>query len=515
MHVRPSLVAAALLSLAGCSKSSTTPSCTPQSNAAFCVDQGILCGGATGTDNCSKTRTVASCGICSSPDSCGGGGSPGYCGCTPESNAVFCTNNSAACGPVTAADNCGTSRTVASCGTCGAPQTCGAAGVAGQCGLAPIAGTVLDELGLPVAGAKVMIVGQATVRTTPANGTFSFPGVAPPYDIAAALGSVEAVEYVGVTRSDPILVLPMSGLAGTKTANISFTASPPPTTGVTWTPAWIPPGSSEYFSAFYSTSAGAATTPFQWADANSTVNGTAVAFERDGSGNFTRFGVLSGVPVTDTQFSNVSLPMSAVTTGTVMGTSSRANTSSGTYWSTTLVAEIGGVRLQIASIPSAEGSFSFSTPKGTGYNLRVVGTASDPSGGGSHACKSVLPDALGVVISVPLGPVQTGPATSATGVNTSTTFGWTTGGASVSRLQVDSPFYRVAVYTAANTAKIPDLTALGFTLPTGATSSWLVVSAIPALGIIGPTVDDTAAGPWSLDCNSARTETATRYFTTQ
>jgi hypothetical protein len=56
--------------------------------------------------------------------------------CTPETNAAFCARLSAACGAVTAPDNCGTSRSVSSCGTCSAPQTCGGSGVANACGTA-------------------------------------------------------------------------------------------------------------------------------------------------------------------------------------------------------------------------------------------------------------------------------------------------------------------------------------------------------------------------------------------
>jgi hypothetical protein len=353
------------------------------------------------------------------------------------------------------------------------------------------------------------------VKTTPANGTFTFPGIGTAYDIAAALGSVEAVEYVGVTRSDPILVLPMSAPAGSKMATINLSGSPLLPAGSSWTAAWLPPGTSEIYAAAYYTGSASPSLPFQWANARSTVNGTAVGFERDGSGVFTRFGSVSGVAATDTQTTSLAIPMTSISAGTVTGTASRSSTQQ-FWWSTSVAAEIGGARIPIAGGTSMpEGSFSLSTPKGTGYNLRVVGFASDSSSGSSETCKSILPDAAGVNITVPLGPIQTGPATNATGVNGSTVFGWSTVGASVYRLQLGSLTYRVAIYTSANNATIPDLSAMGFTLPATNASTWQVVSAIPALGTIGPTVDDTAAGPWSIDCNSTRAVTAPRSFTTQ
>lgn len=373
---------------------------------------------------------------------------------------------------------------------------------------------VVDELGLPVATAKVAIVGQAGTQTTSASGTFSFPGLGHAYSIVAALGTANAVEYVGVTRSDPKLVLPMYSNGAYRTATLNLTTSPSPSTGTTWAAAWVPPAG-DLSAASFAAAAGSASLPFQWAGASSTVNGNVAAFERDSGGLFVRAGSVSGVALVDTQTSSLAVPMSAVAGGTVTGSAVRSTPAQQFWWSTTLVAEIGRVLLPIASLSMSEGAYTLPTPRGTGYNLRVVGTASDTSSGASQACKSVLPDATGANLSVPLGPIQTAPASSATGVSTSTSFGWTAAGASLHRLEVSSPSYRVAIYTTSNTATLADLTAAGFTLPATASSSWLVTSAIPSLGIIGPAPDDAAAGPWMIDCNSARTTTATRTFTTQ
>ncbi len=54
--------------------------------------------------------------------------------CTPESDGEFCSRLGKNCDSVTANDNCGTPRTVSSCGTCIAPQTCGGGGTANVCG---------------------------------------------------------------------------------------------------------------------------------------------------------------------------------------------------------------------------------------------------------------------------------------------------------------------------------------------------------------------------------------------
>jgi hypothetical protein len=53
--------------------------------------------------------------------------------CTPETDTQFCARLGKNCGTVTAGDNCGISRTVNSCGTC-TSGTCGGSGTANICG---------------------------------------------------------------------------------------------------------------------------------------------------------------------------------------------------------------------------------------------------------------------------------------------------------------------------------------------------------------------------------------------
>ncbi len=106
--------------------------CQPESNAQLCQRLGAGCGLLTAADNCGTQRTV-SCGTCTGTDSCGGGGVPNACGCTSESDAAFCLANGRSCGAFSGVDNCGRSRTVASCGAaCISPNVCSA----GQCSCA-------------------------------------------------------------------------------------------------------------------------------------------------------------------------------------------------------------------------------------------------------------------------------------------------------------------------------------------------------------------------------------------
>jgi hypothetical protein len=109
-----------------------SPSCTPESDVAFCARYGKDCDSFTSTDNCASSRTT-DCGDCTTPETCGGGGISNVCGCIPEDDASFCSRHGKDCDAYSGDDNCGSSRTVY-CGSCVYPDTCGGAGTANVCG---------------------------------------------------------------------------------------------------------------------------------------------------------------------------------------------------------------------------------------------------------------------------------------------------------------------------------------------------------------------------------------------
>lgn len=116
-----------------------------------CLSLGKNCGSVS--DGCGHTLE---CGTCQSPLKCGWGSPavPNVCGagtCTLETDRIFCERVGKNCGPVVDWDNCDNSRSVASCGVCTSPQECGA-GVAGVCGrprawsVVPFNGQVLSRV---------------------------------------------------------------------------------------------------------------------------------------------------------------------------------------------------------------------------------------------------------------------------------------------------------------------------------------------------------------------------------
>lgn len=62
-----------------------------------------------------------------------------------------------------------------------------------------ISGTVLDTSDAPVPGANVLLNG-ANLKTTGADGTFSYTGVTPPYTLTVRIGT-SVLEYRGLTRT--------------------------------------------------------------------------------------------------------------------------------------------------------------------------------------------------------------------------------------------------------------------------------------------------------------------------
>jgi hypothetical protein len=93
------------------------PTCTPETEAAFCARLGRDCDLVSGYDNCGTART-ANCGSCTTPETCGGDGIANVCGlCVAETDAELCARGSFDCGFLDVIDRCGVRR-YPSCGTC-------------------------------------------------------------------------------------------------------------------------------------------------------------------------------------------------------------------------------------------------------------------------------------------------------------------------------------------------------------------------------------------------------------
>lgn len=97
--------------------------CSVETDAALCARLGRSCDGVTAADLCGVTRTIGSCGTCTSPRTCN---SSGVCHCVAETDAALCSRLGKNCGSLTAPDTCGTTRTVTCGGACACGQSCSA-----------------------------------------------------------------------------------------------------------------------------------------------------------------------------------------------------------------------------------------------------------------------------------------------------------------------------------------------------------------------------------------------------
>lgn len=124
--------------------------CTPESDAEFCARTGFECGSASGSDNCGRYRSVASCGVCSAPETCGGGGVAGTCACVPQCSGKVC-------GP----DGCG-----GTCGSCPGNSTCDATQTTCGCN----AGYLPDPTGTSCVAKGATSASLAAIAGFPRNG---------------------------------------------------------------------------------------------------------------------------------------------------------------------------------------------------------------------------------------------------------------------------------------------------------------------------------------------------------
>jgi hypothetical protein len=255
-----------------------------------------------------------------------------------------------------------------------------------------------------------------------------------------------------------------------------------------------------------------------WSGSSTSVIGTAVVFEVV-AGSFTRVGSSTEM-IAAGQTRGVTLPMTTISSGTVTGSVTLASASQ-VVVGIALRARVENLDVSIMAQNTGT-AFGFAAPVAPSYPLTVAVWAQEGFWGElSMSCKQVTPSSTGIVVSVPTGPHLTSPVYGATGIDSSSTFSWTPAGGSVflvrlSQLDASLVFTVNAldIYTSASSVEIPDLTSLGFSLPSATTINWKVLGAVPNPGVVGQTVDDTAALPWVTDCNSTATETVESYFTT-
>ena len=389
-------------------------------------------------------------------------------------------------------------------------------------------GTVIGSDRAPAAGARVATrtAGGWRSTTTDEQGAFALPVDGVPYNLAVVQGD-QVDLYLGATRTDPQarLYVPIGATLGGATITTTITgdcggAGCPPagdegggqltfTTGtVGWFGAARPPGTAGTYNATWTGSDVATGTLFAvyWACPGTCAASAPDAFWLARQDAVTlRAGATTDVPA----LALAPLPTSAlgVSITAPLGLSPQAMIGfalgmPATYW------------LHAAG-PAAPGAHTFPVPLAQDLRTMVYVTASPGSGATTSATWSgTTPPASAVDLALRAIPSLVEPLDGAT-IGPGARFAWSSEPGAVHVLALVSSTMGapdVHVTTTAQTFDVPDLSALGITVPTGAAYAWTVRTQPTTVdGRLAP-ISTTPIAP-SVSSSSWSTQSATRTAT--
>ncbi len=348
-------------------------------------------------------------------------------------------------------------------------------------------GFVKDYDGEPISGVTVLVKGQSPSITN-ASGGFTISNVIAPYDITVILSTQKAATvYRGLTRSDPTLLY-FSSLTVQKTATIS--GSVPVATGKTtkvffvsgtnsWSGIASPTTGLFSFSPLWkgsTTSYSGKLYTLRW---SSNANGLPSQYDAYGSKDLTMSagGTFSGLNFSTTDLTD---PPEQTISGTIVRpTSSYKLTEKyiGLNYGNAFVS-LGGEKG--ATITD---DFSYSVPNISGATFEVEGycelTATPTNRKSRYWKMGIVGGTTGVSISLADAPQLNIPVHNATAVDTTTQLLWAMG-VQTGVFEIDitpmtsggGPTF--VVFTAANSASIPNLSPQGLGLPSNVSYSWQV-----------------------------------------
>jgi len=357
-----------------------------------------------------------------------------------------------------------------------------------------VAGVAKDRYGEPIAGATVRVPGTTAV-TTAADGRFSIPGVAAPYDIALLPpGQNVAVVYAGLTRADPSLIY-LAFQSATKTAWISGTVPPTPGTGSFTAVVFISGryvlnwGAADPTTGDYSFNV-------EWRGAVDTQAGRlyllrwtadAAGFPASYDGYASKALVISaGSAYNGNDFAATELidPPEQTISGTVAIPPGYTQTLRRFYM------YLDTVPLYWEESGSLGGTFSYTVPAVSGVTFGVGVSAEDLASRSSFFVKNGIGgNSTNVSLSLVPAPQLTQPVNGASDVDATTSFTWSEGGGAgvnlvlVTPADATSPNPAFEVLTTAAQAKIPDLAAEGMGLPAATIYHWLVDKVFPVASL--------------------------------
>ena len=405
-------------------------------------------------------------------------------------------------------------------GTAGA-----AASDAGGIGVA-VKGVVQDKEDVPIAGAKVRI--GSTVVAADANGRFEIDGVAPPYDLDVWVTTtpkstypIIAARYVGLTRVDPALHL-LEYITPPHQATLNVTLSAPLPSNEVANCQFANPARSEAMGqasggvtqgSTFSLSVGWYTTATSISrDALLLLVYKGTAFNPTGFDTFAS----TTVTLNDGVAASATLTLTPVSTGRLM-VGVTLGSATGVNVEGDILLPGGGIHpIGIVSAITSNPT-TVLVPQLAGTTLRLQAFDGFTSGADVYTERFGFPvSTASVQLTLPASIAATSPADGVTMFDPATPLVWSAPAGAAMHVIIDPNDVNNAgydVYTAQSSATIPDLTAQGVPLPSGATYGWSVLSFGTSVSV------DDIASPAGFHCNDDLpgtcdwSETASRAFT--
>jgi len=381
-----------------------------------------------------------------------------------------------------------------------------------------VEGRVVRTAGTPVADATVVVPG-AGAATTDATGAFAIAGVRAPYDVAVRAYRYHLLYVHQLRRHDPTLLIDVGGTeAPPRSASVSGQVSggagfsPQPAgyrTGVA-----IGATAIDWRTVIQDEDLGAYGRVSSWADdagaygllvpllaAATEATLYALQWRADAAGRpveyaaFARRGPLHLADGASLDGQHLQLAMTPSATATLSGTGS---------WPADarlrIKARFGDARMAVVDDPAPTASFRYATPAAAD-DVELTVTTGNPSGNilSQYSLGTFLggvaPDATDAALAIVAPPNPDLPPDGSTLTSTSTVFRWQAMGA-VSPVYVAclqgsnaTDAWVLKLVTTANSVTVPDLSALGVTVPRSGTFTWWVY------GTTAATTTDEASGP--------------------
>ena len=349
-----------------------------------------------------------------------------------------------------------------------------------------VRGVAYDKLDMPIAGANVRI-GSTTVQTA-ADGSFEIDGVVVPYDLDAWTASnVFATivdRYVGLTRADPALHFLYTPLKAPHQSTLNVTLSAPLPANEVANCQFANPARSEAMGQASGgvTSGSTFSLTVGWYTSATSISGTLSCLVYKGITALapTGYDSFGSVPVTLTNGTPTSatLPLAPVTTATLM-----VGVALGTATSADVDGDLlipGGALHPIGTAsPIASNPTSVLIPQIAGATFLLNAFGPTSNGQLITTRSGFALSATSINLTLPAPVSLTSPADGATMVDTTTPLTWSApAGAAInlniSPTNVNNAYF--SVYTTQGSATIPDLTAQGVPLPSGAAYGWDITS---------------------------------------